>query len=62
MPTKKQLYDSLALLQEENCRLRKDNEVMKSALYSIYNQAKQASGIETAIADREEERLRKLEG
>lgn len=57
MATKKELYNQLAKLQEENHLLRGQNEIMYSALLSIYTLSKRASGIEAAIVQREEERL-----
>lgn len=54
--TRQQLLEHLEKLREENYHLRNENNVMKTALFSIYSMSKRASGIEAAIAEREEQK------
>lgn len=58
MATKKELYDHLMKLQEENHRLRTANADYVRVLHSIYSQTRGVLGIEAAIQARHEEKLR----
>ena len=58
MATKEELYNHLQRLQEENHFLKRENELFRSALMSIYVKTRSSLGIEAAIQAREEERHR----
>ena len=54
MATKKELYDHLARLTEENHILKHENEAFRSVLNNFYVKIRDVLGIEAAIQERED--------
>lgn len=62
MATKKQLYEALQKLQEENYTLRAQTEAFRMTLLSHYMQARSVLGIEAAAQAREDAKKAKKKG